>query len=56
MKRSSIPPGAEEEQTKGALQGQKLSARLLEPPVEKPGLLRLYAQDGTFRGFSNGMN
>lgn len=39
-----------EEQTKGALQGQKLSARLLEPPVEQPGLLRLYAQDGTFLG------
>ncbi|WP_427051555.1 tRNA pseudouridine(55) synthase TruB [Paenibacillus sp. TC-CSREp1] len=39
-----------EEQMKGALQGQKLSARLLDPPVEQPGLLRLYAQDGTFLG------
>ncbi|WP_153978029.1 tRNA pseudouridine(55) synthase TruB [Paenibacillus xylanilyticus] len=39
-----------EDNTKGALQGQKLSARLLEPPVEQPGLLRLYAQDGTFLG------
>ena len=39
-----------EELTKGALQGQKLSPRLLEPPVEQPGLLRLYAQDGTFLG------
>ncbi|MBY0206088.1 MULTISPECIES: tRNA pseudouridine(55) synthase TruB [Paenibacillus] len=48
---SSIPAHkVGEEQTKGALQGQKLSARLLEPPVEKPGLLRLYAQDGTFLG------
>ncbi|WP_342555505.1 tRNA pseudouridine(55) synthase TruB [Paenibacillus sp. FSL R7-0652] len=48
---SSIPAHkVAEEQTKGALQGQKLSARLLEPPVEKPGLLRLYAQDGTFLG------
>lgn len=48
---SSIPAHkVGEEQTKGALQGQKLSARLLEPPVEEPGLLRLYAQDGTFLG------
>lgn len=48
---SSIPAHkVAEEQTKGALQGQKLSARLLEPPVEKPGLPRLYAQDGTFLG------
>lgn len=48
---SSIPAHkVGEEQTKGALQGQKLSARLLEPPVEKPGLLRLYAQNGTFLG------
>ncbi|CAI6032939.1 tRNA pseudouridine synthase B [Paenibacillus sp. JJ-100] len=48
---SSIPAhNVGEEQTKGALQGQKLSARLLDPPVEKPGLLRLYAQDGTFLG------
>ncbi|WP_145046363.1 tRNA pseudouridine(55) synthase TruB [Paenibacillus xylanexedens] len=39
-----------DELAKGALQGQKLSARLLEPPVEQPGLLRLYTQDGTFLG------
>ncbi|CAH1211206.1 tRNA pseudouridine(55) synthase TruB [Paenibacillus sp. JJ-223] len=37
-------------QAKGALQGQKLSAKLLDPPAEKPGFLRLYAQDGTFYG------
>ncbi|MGQ8871810.1 tRNA pseudouridine(55) synthase TruB [Paenibacillus sp. TSA_86.1] len=48
---SSIPAHkVGEEQTKGALQGQKLSARLLDPPAEKPGVLRLYAQDGTFLG------
>lgn len=39
-----------DELAKGALQGQKLSARLLEPPVEQPGLLRLYTQDRTFLG------